>query len=99
MHPETFRRVTASLMQLLPLGKETDPHAFQATVLDFISPNGMGYVKFQGSLWRAYCKQQISLEPDTLVRVTDRQKLTLVVEPISRDAAQFKLTTDLKPTP
>jgi len=99
MRTEALRQVTDPLRKLLPLGKETDPSELQATVLDLISPNGVGYVKFQGSVWRAYCKHQISLEPGTLVRVTDRQKLTLTVEPISRHAAQFKLTTDLKVTP
>ena len=99
MRIEAFQRVTDPLMKLIPLGKETDPLEFQATVLDVISPNGMGYVKFQGSLWRASCKHQVSLEPGTWVRVTALQKLTLIVEPISRHAAQFKLTTDFKLTP
>jgi membrane-bound ClpP family serine protease len=84
-------------MQVLPLGKEGDPREVEATVFDPIPTNCIGYVKFQGSFWRARCFQQVSLEPGMLVRVIDRENLTLIVEPISRYVASFKLTAQSRP--
>jgi len=82
MHLEPYGRVTRSLMKILPTGKEEDPREVKATVFDSIPANGIGYVKFQGSIWRAYCKYQITLEAGTSVRVIDRENLTLTVEPL-----------------
>ena len=82
MHLEPYGRVTRSLMKILPTGKEEDPREVKATVFNSIPANGIGYVKFQGSIWRAYCKYQITLEAGTSVRVIDRENLTLTVEPL-----------------
>ena len=41
-----------------------------------------GWVKYSGSWWRARCLQPIPLLPGTAVRITGRQDLTLVVEPM-----------------
>jgi membrane protein implicated in regulation of membrane protease activity len=97
MHTKAFRRVTATLMQLLPLGKEEDLCETQGTVFDLIPPNCIGYIKFQGSFWRARCLEQVSLEPGTLVRAIDREGLTLIVEPISRYVSSFNLKAQVHP--
>ena len=98
MHTEALRRVTKALMQILPTGQEGDPREVQAVVFDELIPaNTMGYVKFQGSLWRARCPQQVSLEPGMRVRVLDRQNLTLIVEPIAHYASSFNLTAQSNP--
>ncbi len=91
------RRVTRALMQILPASQEGDPLAVQTVVFELIPANSMGYIKFQGMLWRARCSQQIALEPGMLVRVIDRENLTLIVEPISRFLAPFKLTAVTTP--
>jgi membrane protein implicated in regulation of membrane protease activity len=96
MHTKAFRRVTETLMQLLPLGSE-DSYKFQGTVFDLITPDCAGYIKFRGSLWRARCLQQVSLEPGTLVRAIDRQGLTLIVEPISRYVSSFNMKPQARP--
>ncbi|MGF1515952.1 MAG: NfeD family protein [Elainellaceae cyanobacterium] len=46
-----------------------------------------GWVKYSGSWWRARCQEPITLLPGTIVRVTGRQDLTLVVEPVLQAAA------------
>jgi membrane protein implicated in regulation of membrane protease activity len=85
-------QVTRSLMQLLPMGREKDPLEVLAKVVEVIHPNKGGLVMFQGVLWRAQCLYEISLEPGTLVKVIDRQKLTLIVIPNSFDRAYSPLT-------
>jgi membrane protein implicated in regulation of membrane protease activity len=97
MHSEAFRRVTRTLMQILPLGWEEDPHEIEAIVFDLIPPHCTGYIKFQGSWWRARCLQQISLEPGTVVRVVDRESLTLIVEPLYHYESSFNLTVPSNP--
>lgn len=97
MHTEAFRRVTQALMQILPTGQEGNPREVQATVLEPIPANTTGYIKFQGSLWRAWCPQQVSLEPGMRVRVLDRQNLTLIVEPIAHYVSSFNLTAQSNP--
>jgi len=93
----TFQRVTKALMQILPTGQEGDLREVQAVVFELIPANSMGYIKFQGSLWRARCPQQVSLEPGMLVRVLDRQSLTLIVEPIARYVSSFNLNVQSNP--
>jgi membrane protein implicated in regulation of membrane protease activity len=78
-------QVTRSLMQLLPMGREKDPLEVVAKVVEVIHPNKVGLVMFQGVFWRAQCLYDISLEPGALVKVVDRQKLTLIVIPNSFD--------------
>jgi membrane protein implicated in regulation of membrane protease activity len=97
MHTKAFRRVTETLMQLLPLGSEEGSYKFQGTVFDQIAPDCAGYIKFQGSLWRARCLEQVSLEPGTLVRAIDREGLTLIVEPISRYVSSFNMKAQSHP--
>jgi len=53
-------------------------HAY-ATVVDLISPNQVGYVKYQGSWRRAISEDDDLLLPSTLVLVTGRIGLTLIV--------------------
>lgn len=96
MPTETFRRVTKALMQILPTGQEGDLREVLAVVFELIPANSLGYIKFQGSLWRARCPQQV-LEPGMLVRVLDRENLTLIVEPSDRHTASFKLTPQPRP--
>ncbi|NJR37990.1 MAG: hypothetical protein HC781_02980 [Leptolyngbyaceae cyanobacterium CSU_1_4] len=96
MHTKAFRQVTRALMQILPTGQEGDPREVQAVVFELIPANSMGYIKFQGSLWRAWCPQQVSLEPGTRVRVLDRKSLTLIVEP-SREVSSLKLMAQPNP--
>lgn len=95
MHTEAFQRVTKALRQILPTGQEGDLREVQAIVFDSIPVNCIGYIKFQGSFWRARCFQPVSLEPGMLVRVIDRENLTLIVEPLSRYLA--KLTAQRRP--
>jgi membrane protein implicated in regulation of membrane protease activity len=83
-------------MQILPTGQEGDQRDVQAVVFELIPANCTGYIKFQGTLWRARCSQSISLEPGMLVRVLDRKNLTLVVEP-SRSVSSFKFTAQPRP--
>jgi membrane protein implicated in regulation of membrane protease activity len=97
MHTQTFRRVTKALKQILPKGQEGDPREVQAVVFELIPANSMGYIKFQGILWRAWCPQQISLEPGMRVRVLDREHLTLIVEPIAHYVLPFNLTAQASP--
>jgi membrane protein implicated in regulation of membrane protease activity len=86
-------QVTRSLMQLLPTGGEQDPLEVIAKVFEVIRPNEGGLVKFQGALWRAHCPYEISLEPGTLVKVIDRQKLTLVVIPLHLARVSLQLVS------
>jgi membrane protein implicated in regulation of membrane protease activity len=51
------------------------------TVSEVILPHRCGRVHYQDSWWPAICLENQRLEPDTLVRVIDRQNITLVVEP------------------
>lgn len=97
MPTEAFQGVTRGRVKVLPTGKEGNPREVEATVFDLIPPNCMGYIKFQGRFWRARCFQQVSLEPGMLVRVIDRENLTLIVKPISRYAESFKLTPQHRP--
>lgn len=98
MHTDTFqRRVTKALRQILPTGQGGAPHEVQAVVFEFIPANSLGYIKFQGRLWRAWCPQQVSLDPGTRVRVLDRQNLTLIVEPIAHYASSFNLSAQSSP--
>jgi membrane protein implicated in regulation of membrane protease activity len=97
MHTEAFQRVTKGRMQVLPTGKAGDPREIEAIVFDPIPVNGTGYIKFQGIFWRARCFQPVSLEPGMLVKVIDRENLTLIVEPISLYAVPFQLTPQVSP--
>lgn len=52
-----------------------------------INADQLGWVKYSGSWWRARCLQPITILPGTAVRVTGREDLTLVVEPMAMVAA------------
>lgn len=97
MPTETFGRVTKALMQILPTGRERDLREVLAVVSELIPANSMGYIKFQGSLWRVRCPQKVSLEPGMQVRVLDRQNLTLIVEPIAHYVSYFNLNAQSNP--
>jgi membrane-bound ClpP family serine protease len=97
MPTATFRRVTNALMQILPKGQEGNLREVQAVVSELIPANSVGYIKFQGILWRVWCPQQVSLEPGMRVRVLDRENLTLIVEPIARCVLPFNLTAQSSP--
>jgi membrane protein implicated in regulation of membrane protease activity len=58
----------------------------EAIVTQAIAPGRKGQVKFQGSWWTARCSQDITLRPGNLVRVIDRQLITLYVEPVFSNA-------------
>ncbi|MEO0405868.1 MAG: NfeD family protein [Cyanobacteria bacterium P01_A01_bin.135] len=47
-----------------------------------ITANQSGWVKYSGSWWRARCSEPITILPGTAVRITGREDLTLVVEPM-----------------
>lgn len=97
MLTDTFPKVTTALRQILPIGKEGDSHDTQATVFDLIPVNGTGYIKFRGCFWLARCFQQVSLEPNMVVKVIDREGLTLIVEPVSTYAESFNLMPQNSP--
>jgi membrane-bound ClpP family serine protease len=97
MHTESFQRVTRARTQVLPTGKKGHLPKVEATVFDPIPANCMGYIKFQGIFWRAQCFQAVNLEPGMLVRVLDRENLTLIVEPIARYVSPFNLTAQSRP--
>lgn len=92
MLTDTFPRVTTALRQILPMGKEGDSRETEAIVFDLILANCTGYIKFRGCFWQARCRQQVSLEPGMLVKVIDREGLTLIVELTSPAATFFNLT-------
>jgi NfeD-like C-terminal, partner-binding len=77
-------------MQILPFGKKHDPDECLAKVSANIHPEQGGWVTFQGVEWRAQSTVYFPLKKGKLVRVIDRQKLTLIVEPI-RTQDYFKL--------
>jgi membrane-bound ClpP family serine protease len=91
MHSQAFPGFTQSLMQILPFGKKHDPVECLAKVSVAIHPEKGGMVTFQGVEWRAQSTVYFTLEEGKLVRVIDRQKLMLIVEPI-RHQDYFKLT-------
>lgn len=97
MPTEAFGRVTRGRIKVLPTSEEGNPREVEARVFDSIPAAGTGYIKFQGTFWRARCFQQVSLEPGMLVKVIDRENLTLIVEPIARYVASFKLTAQPRP--
>jgi membrane-bound ClpP family serine protease len=75
---------------LLPLSQDKEGNPLGATVVESITPNVKGYVKFQGVLWRATCLQPITIKPGQIVRVVDRQSLTLIVEPVEVEPVEFQ---------
>jgi membrane-bound ClpP family serine protease len=94
MQSQAFPEVTPSVMQILPLGKKDDPNECLAKVSVIIQPDEQGgWVTFQGVEWRAQSTVDFNLEVGKLVRIIDRQKLTLIVEPI-RYQDYFKLTAN-----
>jgi membrane protein implicated in regulation of membrane protease activity len=62
------------------------PCYVDATVVETIGPEQPGRIYYQGSWWRAICKQPLFLKPDTPVAVRGRIGLTLIVEPIEMAA-------------
>ena len=62
----------------------------EAKVTEPIQPEGLGRVKFQGTLWRAWCDRSLTLEAGTTVRVVGRQRCSiLIVEPIPVEACTW----------
>ncbi|MGA7935324.1 MAG: NfeD family protein [Kovacikia sp.] len=53
-----------------------------ATVTEVIKPHRSGRVFFKGTYWFARCNQEVTLNPDTTVRVIAQHNLILPVEPI-----------------
>ncbi|XGV96387.1 MAG: NfeD family protein [Leptolyngbya sp. BL-A-14] len=54
-----------------------------AIVTRTIAPGRKGQVQFQGSWWPARCNDEMTLAVGELVRVIQRQDLTLYIEPFS----------------
>jgi len=55
-----------------------------ATVSKTIRPPFAGRVHFRGTWWNAVCQSSTTLNPGDLVRVVDREGITLIVELVSR---------------
>jgi membrane-bound ClpP family serine protease len=83
--------VTQSVQQILPFGKKNDPGECIAKVSVTISPEEGGWVTFHGGEWQACSTVSFSLEVGKFVRIVDRRKYILIVEPI-RLQDYFKLT-------
>jgi NfeD-like C-terminal, partner-binding len=69
----------------------------KATIVESLEAGKAGYVKFQGCLWRAVTNTSFTLEAGTLVRVVDRQHLTLVVEPLMQEGLYRISPEGIKP--
>lgn len=63
-------------------GRSVTP-VVSAIVTRTIAPGRKGQVQFQGSWWTARCNCEITLAVGELVRVIQRQDLTLYIEPFS----------------
>jgi hypothetical protein len=92
MHTRAFRGITPPLQQILPLGTAFHPLELLTKVESEIPINGKGSVKFLGIFWRAQCYEDMVLAPGTLVRIVDRTRNTLIVEPVTNYAPYFKLS-------
>lgn len=69
-----------------PLWTDTDKN--RAVVIEVISPDKLGRVKFQGTRWRAWSDRPFQLEAGTAVRVIGRKRCNiLIVEPIYSTAS------------
>jgi len=79
-----YQTTPKAVLSLLPGGKY-DSLQVLAKILDSLAAGETGYVKFQGSLWKAANNTSFTLDAGTLVRVVDRQNLTLVIEPLTQD--------------
>ena len=53
----------------------------EAIVSDTIHPRRVGRVRWSGSWWPARCQHDMTLPPDTIVRVVNIENITLWVEP------------------
>jgi membrane protein implicated in regulation of membrane protease activity len=65
----------------MPLGSQSPARAYLAIVTKTISPNAYGQVKWQGCYWTAFCEEEQTLTPDTLVWVFDTSGNKLAVQP------------------
>lgn len=68
------------LLEEIPFTKNCGDLEREAIVTKTIYPHRSGQVKFKGSWWTAKCKQAVTLSPDEIVYVVERQNLTLLVK-------------------
>lgn len=70
------------LKGLVPKRAKTLSPALEARVTELIPKGGVGWVLYEGALWRARCQiSDIAIPPEATVHVVDRQGLTLIVLP------------------
>jgi len=79
-----YQPTSKAVLSILP-GQKYDPLQLLTTIVESLESGKTGYVIFQGSFWRAITNTSFTLETGTLVRVVDRQHLTLVVEPVTQE--------------
>jgi NfeD-like C-terminal, partner-binding len=79
-----YQTTSKAVLSILP-GQKYDSSSVLAEITESLEPGITGYIKFQGILWRATTNASFTLEVGTLVRVVDRQHLTLVVEPVTQE--------------
>jgi membrane-bound ClpP family serine protease len=79
-----YQTTSKAVVSILP-GQKYDPLQLLAKNVESLEPGKAGHVIFQGSFWRAVTNTSFTLQTGTLVRVVDRQNLTLVVEPLTQE--------------
>ena len=53
-----------------------------ATVIDRITPDTPGFIRFQGEYWKA--KADTIIEPDTKVVIIEKDETMLIVKPVEK---------------
>ena len=75
--------LTVVLRGLVPLPSKEEQHNMQAIVSETIPKSGVGWVSYEGALWKARCQiSDIAIANGQTVQVVGRQGLTLIVLPI-----------------
>lgn len=70
------------LRGMVPKASIDRDRTYEATVTETIPKGGLGYVSYEGALWRARCQiSDLAIAPGQIVQVVGRQGLTLIVLP------------------
>ncbi|MFM7425738.1 MAG: NfeD family protein [Elainella sp.] len=75
--------LTIVLRGMVPMPTRDEQPDTEAVVSETIPKGGVGWVSYEGSLWKARCQvSDIEITPGKTVHVAGRQGLTLIVLPI-----------------
>lgn len=76
--------LTIVLRGMVPMPTKDEQPETQATVSETIPKGGVGWVSYEGALWKARCQiSDIAIANGQTVHVIGRQGLTLIVLPLS----------------